>query len=434
MADSQEDQESDMEWLINEYKSRKRKKRGATTPTSEEIHEIIIGNNSNDKQKLQEKNAQDKDIQNKNQTNPTPRNTTKNYSLRMKEIANKEYKHLFYINPSDTINRIDMVNIWNVVFPNSTDIILQTKKGFLLKSDTDKFQLLAKLAKLVNDKKITMYKETKPYTTHSRSDPEPTYCVVIATVEKYINEDSISDFLNEQNITHRYCKRITSRATKQPTMLIRVITGCQQSFEKLINNGIFYKNRHYPVFPSSPPKPAPIPCFKCNQFDHITDNCTNPITCEKCKGNHHTSKCTSNLPPKCLSCGAEDHKAWSFKCPKRPTQPIEGIPNSTIRSLNKKSNEIATGKKADTKIHSPVTIHDLIINTYITKVNKPKHANREELLQKLKKKFVQLYNIDTTAVFSGNRMYILMFDLDKPLSNSPTEPLHGELNSHVHVS
>lgn len=432
MSDSQEELESDMEWSVSEYKSRKRKKRETNAPTALEIQEIIIGHSDNEQQKSQQKKAQDKDNQNKNSS--TQRNTTKNYSLRMKEIANKQYKHLFYINAVKPKNRIDMVNIWNEVFPDSTDVILQTKKGFLLKSDTDKFKLLPKLAKLVDAKKITNYKETKPYSARSRSEPVPSYCVVIATVEKYLNENSISEFLKEQNILHRYCKRIISRATKQPTMLIRVITGCQQSFERLINNGLFYKNRHYPVYPSTPPNPTPIPCFKCNQFDHITEDCTNPVTCEKCKGNHHTNKCTLNAPAKCLACGAEDHKAWSFKCPKRPTQPIEGIPNSTIRSLNKKSNDIAAEKKIDTRIHSPVTIHDTIINTYITKVNKPKHTNREELLKKLKKKFVQLYNIDTSVVFSGNRMYILMFDLDKPLSNSPTEPLHGEQSSHIHVS
>lgn len=434
MSDTQDEDEGDMEWLISEFKSRKRKKHRANTMTTQEINEIIIGGNSSGQQKHQEKDIHDKDNQNKNNIKPAERNTTKNNSSRMKEITNKQYKNLFYINAADSVNRLDMVDIWNEVSPKSSDIILQTKKGFLLKSDAEKHQLLEKLGRILENKKITNYKETKPYSTQTRKDPEPTYCLVIATVEKCIQEDNISAFLNEQNIKHRYCKRITSRATKQPTMLIRVITGCQQSFEKLINNGLFYKNRHYPVYPSIPPKPVPIPCNKCSQFDHITEKCTNPITCEKCKENHHTNKCTTNFSPKCLACGAEDHKAWSFKCPKRPTQPIEGIPNTTIRSLNKKSSEIALEKKADTKIHSPVTIHDLIINTYVTKINKPKHVNREELLQKLRKKFVQLYNIDTTVVFSGNRMYVLMFDLDKPLSISPTEPLHGEQNSHIHVS
>lgn len=85
MSDSQEELESDMEWSVSEYKSRKRKKRETNAPTALEIQEIIIGHSDNEQQKSQQKKAQDKDNQNKNSS--TQRNTTKNYSLRMKEIV-----------------------------------------------------------------------------------------------------------------------------------------------------------------------------------------------------------------------------------------------------------------------------------------------------------------------------------------------------------
>jgi hypothetical protein len=62
----------------------------------------------------------------------------------------------------------------------------------------------------------------------------------------------------------------------------------------------------------------------------------------------------------------------------------------------------------------------MIINTYIAKLNNPKNTDRQELVTKLRKKFKTEYNIDTTAVFSGNRLYILMFDLELPHSTSPT--------------
>lgn len=35
------------------------------------------------------------------------------------------------------------------------------------------------------------------------------------------------------------------------------------------------------------------------------------------------------------------------------------------------------------------------------------------------------FRIDTAVVFSGNRVYILMFDLDKPESNTATQPIGG---------
>lgn len=66
-------------------------------------------------------------------------------------------------------------------------------------------------------------------------------------------------------------------------------------------------------------------------------------------------------------------------------------------------------------------------------MNKPKNTNRDELLKKLKKRFIQLYNIDTTVAFSGNRIYILMFDLDQPNSDSPTEPIQGANNRQIQL-
>lgn len=41
-----------------------------------------------------------------------------------------------------------------------------------------------------------------------------------------------------------------------------------ESFEALLNNGLFFMNQHYLVYPSHPPDPTPIPSNKCLQFDH----------------------------------------------------------------------------------------------------------------------------------------------------------------------
>lgn len=236
--------------------------------------------------------------------------------------------------------------------------------------------------------------------------------------------------MRSTDIEHRYCKRIIARATGKPTSLIRIITGNLSAYERLINEGLFFKNRHYPIYESSPPKPAPLPCKRCLQFTHRTEECTAPVKCDKCGESHNTNKCTKEMPARCRSCNATDHQAWAFKCPKRPTGPIEGIPNIPISTLNKKSHEIDQDLKKDRKIHSPITIHDHIINTYVRKLNKPKHINREELIQKLKKRFIWEYNIDTSLVFpGGSKVYIFMFDLDSPDQNSPTEPIQGKISS-----
>ena len=129
-----------------------------------------------------------------------------------------------------------------------------------------------------------------------------------------------------------------------------------------------------------------------------------------------------NVPPQCVACGIEDHKACTIKCPRRPRAPIEGIPNTTIKTLNKRSKDMNPHITNNARIHSYITVHDLIINTYTAKINKPKNSNRKELITKLRKIFIQSYNIDTTVAFSVNKMYILMFDLDQPISISPIKP------------
>lgn len=426
---SDENEGENMDWLIQEYKKRKRRKKSLS---QDDLREIIgITQASSSKNHTQKQATNQTSDNNKN----TQKTTTRNYSLKMKEIINKTYKYMFYINTANDITRIQMVDNWNKEFSTPTeDVILKTKKGFLLKSNSDKYKLLAILAKLVATKKISNYKETQQSTTPSQISPALSFSAIISGVENDIKDSEISQHLMQLNLTHRYCKRIISRATNKETMLIRLITGCSTSYQNLLNNGLFYKNRHYTIYPSNPPPPTPQPCRKCTQFNHTTENCVTPIKCDKCLGNHHSNSCNSTMPPKCMSCGSEEHKAWSFKCPNRPTRPIEGIPNTIIRPLNRKSKDINPEITKNTKIHSAITIHDHIISTYVTKLNKPKNINREELLKKLKTRFIQLYNIDTTVAFSGSRIYILMFDLDQPNSESPTEPIQGENNRQIHVT
>lgn len=202
--------------------------------------------------------------------------------------------------------------------------------------------------------------------------------------------------------------------------MMRVITGEVATFETLLGEGIYYRCRHYAVEPSRAPAPTPTPCAKCSLYTHTTAQCTTPTKCLKCGDAHATPLCTkTELPAKCAACQVEGHVAWSVKCPKRPKLPIAGIPNIKIKTLNKKSQHIDENiKMTHNRLHAPITLHDIIINTYVAKINNPKNTNREELLKKLKQKFVEEHNVDTTAVFSGSRMYVLMFDLN--IANSTT--------------
>lgn len=353
-----------------------------------------------------------------------------NISLKMKEITNKKYKNLFYINTKENTSRLQMSDIWTKVSKKSNDVILQTKKGFLIKSNTDQRVLIQYLDKLKTEQKINSFEKTTEKERQQKSDTAiASYSAVIATVELEIEDKVLSEHLNKIGIEHRYCKRIVSRKTGNNTYLIRIITGNIKSFERLLNEGLFYKNRHYPVYTSLPPLPAPLPCGRCHEFTHKTEDCSTPQKCNKCQGSHSTSKCTTQLPVRCSACNAEDHAAWSFKCPKRPKS---ALPNIPIKSINKKSQEIESDLKKESRIHSSITKHDFIIHTYIDEVNNPKNNNREEIIQKIRKKFIDLWNIDTAAVFTQNRLYILMFDLETDF-DSPTEPLPSPNNRQCNI-
>lgn len=408
----------------------------------EEIDEIIGSKSVNSAKKLATENTKnytnnqqndkilsDLSAQNKNITNSNKKSTlstrqsANNNSLKMKELINRKFDHLFYISTSQNISRLQMSDTWRMVQGNRHDMIIQTKKGFLLKTNTDKKETLKKLQKLKLEKQIISFEETTAKQKQPRDqNMTASYSAVIATVEQEISDEEMSAYLEKTQIQHRFCKRIISKKTGRNTYLIRIITSCIRSFEKLLNEGLFYKNRHYPVYASLPPPPAPLPCGRCFGFEHKTEECEMPMKCHKCEGSHHTNKCTTELPTKCTACKSTEHAAWSFKCPKRPTQAIPNIPNIPIKSINKKSEEINSDLKKENRIHTPITKHDLIISTYIEEINNPKNSNREETINKIRKKFIDLWKIDTTAVFTQNRLYILMFDLESE-QDSPTEPL-----------
>ena len=73
------------------------------------------------------------------------------------------------------------------------------------------------------------------------------------------------------------------------------------------------------------------------------------------------------------------------------------------------------------RIHAPLTIHDFIIHKYTTEINAPNVIQRQELVKLLRKRFLEDFSIDTIAVFSGNKMYVLMFDTLNPQNESPTQ-------------
>jgi len=264
--------------------------------------------------------------------------------------------------------------------------------------------------------------------TYTNRHITPSYSVVATGVDMDITDEMFLSHLQRLNLQIRFCRRIISRQRGTPTLMMRLITGDLNTYEKLIKNAQYTSwavsfelsraNRqhlfHAPVHA--------VLCSRCSLFDHRTEECKKPVKCNKCQGPHPTTACKSPLPVKCAACNLEEHAAWSMKCSRRPTAPIEGIPNVKVKCLNKQTAEVTPTVAAESRIHNPITTHDQIINKYKHQLNKTTNINREKLLKKLRKRFLDEFDIDTSVVFFGNHMYILMFDILLPNRNSPTEP------------
>ncbi|CAH1101727.1 unnamed protein product [Psylliodes chrysocephalus] len=235
----------------------------------------IIGTSS---QTTNTKNPTYKNLSDTNR-NPQPHknsytnknNFNKNYSPVMNTIVNKKYDNMFYLEAESSCTRMNISTGWNQIFPNADDIIIK----IVLKTNTNKDEIMGVLDRYVENGKILSYKESNPNTKPPTSSPLPSYSVIIARIEQEIDENSISRHLTNLNLEHRYCKRIIARSNAEPTIMIRIITGSQTTSEILLSHGLHYHYQHYPVYPSKAPEPVPQPCSKWQEYTHTTENCKN---------------------------------------------------------------------------------------------------------------------------------------------------------------
>jgi hypothetical protein len=141
--------------------------------------------------------------------------------------------------------------------------------------------------------------------------------IIITGVDHEIMEKEIVDELEKQSMNAKWCKRIISRATGQPTSLVRVSLSEEQDKVQLLNRGFLLE---YVKYRCIPPKEDASPatqikqCWKCQKFDnHSSYNCKGSLACPKCGGDHTGRGCEN--APHCANCGGS-HRAWDRACPK----------------------------------------------------------------------------------------------------------------------
>lgn len=134
--------------------------------------------------------------------------------------------------------------------------------------------------------------------------------VVSAYELKYEEEDTLLEYLKSQNVTkiQFHMKNVGSERIKSG--LAFVTFGTNEPPEYLTIGCLKLKVRPY--------IPAPMRCFACHKFGHISKVC--PIQsapkCYNCNDNKHIQtrdeKCTRQ--PKCANCGSNEHNSYNRTC------------------------------------------------------------------------------------------------------------------------
>ena len=126
--------------------------------------------------------------------------------------------------------------------------------------------------------------------THPKLKTKPSFDIV--NFHHSITEDQVKEELfnnNAMDVTK--VSRIISRATGQPTKLIRVITESNNQVNAAQTHGVKIGWQLYRCEASREP-PHVMQCFKCQKFGHSARVCTNAIRCLRCPQDHSVKERT----------------------------------------------------------------------------------------------------------------------------------------------
>lgn len=134
--------------------------------------------------------------------------------------------------------------------------------------------------------------------------------VVSAHELKYEDEEALLEYLKSQNVTKIdfHMKNVANERVKSG--LAFVTFGTNDPPEYLTIGCLRLKVRPY--------IPAPMRCFVCHKFGHISKNCLNKDNpaCYNCYEEKHIhtrdEKCTKQ--PKCINCGSNEHNSYNRSC------------------------------------------------------------------------------------------------------------------------
>ena len=131
----------------------------------------------------------------------------------------------------------------------------------------------------------------------------------------------------------------TSRATGQPTKLIRVITDSNNHVGTAQKHGVKIGWQLYRCEASREP-PHVRQCFKCQQIGNFAKECRNATRCLCCSQEHSVKECTVQKEnAKCSNCGGA-HATVYRGCPAYQQKLTE-----SSRKINKNKNSQKTSNR-----------------------------------------------------------------------------------------
>ena len=151
--------------------------------------------------------------------------------------------------------------------------------------------------------------------TNTLPKPNTKPSFVNVNVHPNICEDEIkAELLNNNAMNFSKVTRITSRATGQPTNLIRVITDSNNHVSAAQKHGVKIGWQLYRCETCRKP-PQVMQCFKCQQFGHSAKECSNATRCLRCSQEHSVKEWTVQKEnAKCSYCGGA-HATIYRGCP-----------------------------------------------------------------------------------------------------------------------
>lgn len=175
--------------------------------------------------------------------------------------------------------------------------------------------------------------------------------VVSAYELKYEDGESLLEYLKSQQVTKIdfHMKNVGNERIKSG--LVFVTFGINEPPEYLTIGCLKLKVRPY--------IPAPMRCFTCHKFGHISKGCPNQNApkCYNCCEDKHIQtrdeKCAK--PQKCMNCGSNEHNSYNRSCPELKRQ----IEIQTIKVTQKVSfSEAVKRSNLQRKTYAQITANN----------------------------------------------------------------------------